>query len=291
MPRYRVPGSTSNLGHGFDCLGLALGIYNEVTIEAVDGDSQPGHPGLDRFVGAVAELCTQHWGVSLPSLRASVQGRVPQARGLGSSATIIVAAVAACQDLAGRPRNHDEIIDIGVAIEGHPDNIVAACRGGFTVAATVGGRVRHCATPVRGDLSFVVAVPDHEVLTADARQVLPDQISSDEAIVAWQRTALISTALCQGSTDLLPGCLEDAWHERYRASLNPGLDRAREAAKEAGAYGLILSGSGSCVCAFVPRAAQAAVADAMAAVYQDGPTAEVIPLEADNAGLVRVDQP
>lgn len=290
--QFRVPGSTSNLGHGFDCLGMALGIHNVISVAVAESETAAhhAHTGLDRLTGAVQELAMQQWGVQLPPISVTVTGDVPIARGLGSSATIIVGVAAACQQLAGLPFDKDAILPLGVAIEGHPDNIAAACYGGFTIAAPLTSGLSCKTMAVPAHMRAVVAIPNFEVSTASARQVLPDRLLKDEAIRGWQRTALIVAALANGDLDGMRECFDDAWHEHWRADLNPGLTEARHAAQEAGAIGTILSGSGSCVLSFCDDTTASATRDAMHASYEaKGIEASLHILEVDNEGCVRLD--
>src|SRR4051812_18399677 len=142
MLRFRVPASTTNLGHGFDCLGIALGLWNEVAVDelasgAVTGDGDHA-AGLAAMAGRTRDHCRSAWGKPLPGLRVSVRGGIPVARGMGSSATIVVGVAAACRRLAGLPDDAHALVEVAAAIEGHPDNVAAACLGGFTVVGALG---------------------------------------------------------------------------------------------------------------------------------------------------------
>jgi homoserine kinase len=288
--RFRVPASTTNLGHGFDCLGIALGAANTVTVseDASGAVSAPGaaDPGLARMASAVREACAKRWNVTLPGLAVTVAGDVPIARGMGSSSTILLGVAAACQRLAGRAEDRRELIEIAAALEGHPDNVAAACLGGVTVVAEVAGGLRAARFDVPADLRAVVAIPPFEVKTSEARRILPQELSRGDAVRALQRTALITAALAQGRIDDLTGLFDDAWHERFRAELNPGLVEARAAAASAGAVGTIISGSGSTVLSFVRAAKADVVRAAVEGSYRvRGVTPELRVLAFDNRGL------
>lgn len=288
--RFRVPASTTNLGHGFDCLGIALGAANTVAVvaDASGTISAPGaaDPGLARMTGAVREACAKRWGVTLPGLAVTVVGDVPIARGMGSSSTILLGVAAACQRLAGRAEDRRELIEIAAALEGHPDNVAAACLGGVTVVAEVAGGLRAARFDVPAELRAVVAIPPFEVKTSEARRILPQELSRADAVRALQRTALITAALAQGRIDDLTGLFDDAWHERFRATLNPGVIEARAAAAVAGAVGTIISGSGSTVLSFARAARADAVRAAVEGSYRvRGVGAELRVLPFDNRGL------
>lgn len=295
MPRFRVPGSTTNLGHGFDCLGIALGLANTIAVEALPGTDVrtpgSGEPGLAGLVESVCAACREAWGHDLPGLSISVQGDVPIARGMGSSATILLGVTAACQALAQRPFDRDELVAIAAKLEGHPDNSAAACLGGFTIVGSVGLQLRCQRFDVPKELVAVVAIPPFEVKTSEARKILPQQLSRAESVLAMQRTALITAALASGSIEHLRDLFDDAWHERHRAALNPGLAEARDSARAAGAVGTILSGSGSTVLSFCHEGKAKAVRAAVHASYQKrSVNADVRVVPFDNAGITRLDK-
>ncbi len=292
MPTYRVPASTTNLGHGFDCLGIALGLANHITV--IPGGvsviaPEAADPGLCSLAENVRAACALAWGVAIGGFSVTVAGDVPIARGMGSSATILCGVAAACRDLAGLPADVAAVLEIAAAIEGHPDNVAAATLGGVTVVGTVGGRLQWAKLAVPDRVVAVVAIPPFEVKTSEARKILPSELSRADAICGLQRTALITAALAQGRIESLRGLFADAWHERFRAPLNPGLSEARAAADAAGAIGTIISGSGSTVLSFAPRAQAQAIQAAVAQSYLvRGVTADVRVVEFDNAGLARV---
>jgi len=264
MLRYRVPASTTNLGHGFDCLGMALGLYNEVTLDTGPGSGAAHEhaPGLLALSERVRALADARWpsGGPLPLLHPSVRGDVPIARGLGSSATIIVALALAYQALAGVARDPDSALGVAAAAEGHPDNVAAACLGGFTLAGEVDGAIRTARFAAPRGLCAVLAIPSFEVKTSDARRILPPDLTRGDAVRALQRTALIVAALARSDGPALRGLFTDAWHERFRVRLNPDLEECRRVADAAGALGTHLSGSGSTILSIVPSALAEAVA-------------------------------
>jgi homoserine kinase len=291
MPTFIVPASTTNLGPGFDCLGIALGVANRIIVDPAPGaqDQAPGsaEPGLVAMAAAVRAACSERWQQALPALSVRVEGEVPIARGMGSSSTILLGCAAACQRLAGRALDKPELMRIAAAIEGHPDNVAAACLGGFTVVAELPGGLRCQRFDIPAELVAVVAIPPFEVKTSAARRILPAELSRADAVAALSRTALITAALARARPEELGGLFDDAWHERFRASLNPGLPEARTAAAGAGAYGTILSGSGSTVLSFAARTRAPAVRAAVLASYQArGVAAEVRIVPFDNRGLV-----
>ncbi len=248
MPRFSVPASTTNLGHGFDCLGLALDLRNQITVEPGPLDAgPPADQALAGMAEAVRSRAALAWGRPLPPLAVTVTGEVPPARGMGSSATILVGVAAACRALAGLPFDAHALVGICAEVEGHPDNVAAAALGGMTLAGEVHGALHLTRIPLPPELRAVLVIPDYEVVTREARAILPGSLSRAEAVRGLQRTALITAAFAQGRLQELAGLFEEAWHERHRASLNPALAVVREAGSQAGALGTFLSGSGSTV--------------------------------------------
>lgn len=285
-----VPGSTSNLSHGFDCMGMAVAIRNRITViprdDAQVTTPESADPGLQGYAEQVRRECAQAWEAELPGLEVQVAGAVPISRGLGSSATVLLGIAAACQHLAGHALDRDELVRLGVRWEGHPDNICAAALGGFTLATQGGEGLHYERLDVSEELHAVIAIPATRQPTAEARRVLPDSVSRAEAIRAWQRTALITAVLASGRIERLHGLLGDGWHEQYRAGFNPGLREAQAAAERAGALGTILSGSGSSVLSFVTAASEAAVALALEGVYRQlGIACDIRISRFDNHGL------
>jgi homoserine kinase len=265
MPRFSVPASTTNLGHGFDCLGLALGLRNLITVEPRTAPAPaPADPALESMAEAVRQACVQAWRRPLPPLAVEVTGEVPRSRGMGSSATIIVGVASACRELAGLPASPEAVVAVAAQVEGHPDNVAAATLGGMTIAGMQGGQLRLARLRVPDDLCAVLVIPDYEVATRAARAILPDRLSRAEAVLAIQGTALITAALVQGRLGDLPALFADAWHEGHRAGLNPALALVRERGRAAGALGTFLSGSGSTVLSLVRPGGAAALAAALA---------------------------
>ena len=167
----RVPASTSNLGPGFDCLGVALRIYNEITISRGRGE----RPGV--MVGTAAAACFKNAGKPF-AFSCSITGEIPPSRGLGSSAAVRVGLLHGLNELAGGPLQRSELFALGARLEGHPDNAAPASFGGFNV---VRGLARQTFT-VSAQLHFVLLVPDFEIATNKARALLPSRIGRLEAV-------------------------------------------------------------------------------------------------------------
>ncbi|MEK7382075.1 MAG: homoserine kinase [Elusimicrobiota bacterium] len=256
-----VPASTSNLGPGFDCLGLALDLRNELTLELIDGHG----PALVMIQGEGEGTLPR--GESNMMVRAARQvlprrlpgrllfksvNRIPLARGLGSSAAATVAGLWAGAHLFGTLRkSEDELQDLAVKLEGHPDNVAACVHGGLTASLTATGRPRAHRLELHPSLSAVVCIPAFKLSTKKARAALPSKVPLADAVFNISRAILLICALETGRTQRLCDLMADRLHQPYRAKLVPGLASALAAAVKAGAAGAALSGSGPSVFAFV----------------------------------------
>jgi len=301
MVTVRVPASTTNLGPGFDVLGLALSLHNEITLAPIEGVGVTveivGEGAADgalprdehNLVFRAAERAYAAVGQTAPAMRIRLLNRVPLARGLGSSSTAIVGGLVGANSLLGRPLDDETLLRIAVEMEGHPDNVTPALMGGFQVVSATDDEVIHLRLPMPRGLRAVVCVPAMEILTDEAREALPLRISHRDAVFNVGRVALLVAALTQNRPDLLSRAMEDRLHQPYRSTLLPGYDAAVEAALGAGAAGACLSGSGSSLLALTTDRA-AAVGEAMVAALRDhGVEARAMELPVDEEGAVVLD--
>lgn len=236
----RVPASVSNLGPGFDCLGVALRLYNVMAVERV-----AKQPALPAVLDEAAALFFKRSRSRRFSFSCSVREEVPRARGLGSSATVRVGLLFGLNRLAGDPFTRDDVFQLAAQLEGHPDNAAPACFGGFTVAR--GKMVQRCNVLPR--LKFVLLIPDSQVKTSDARKILPKKIGRQKAVESCGNACAITAAFVSQDYEPLRGNFGDWLHQPFRAKLIPYLDRVIVAAERADALGSFLSGSGSTVAA------------------------------------------
>ena len=218
------------------------------------------------------------------------RNRVPLARGLGSSAAAIVSGLWAGAHLIGTlRRSEDELEQMAVALEGHPDNIAPCVHGGLTASLTVDGRARAQRLNIHSALSTIVCIPEFELSTKKARAVLPETVFLADAVFNTSRALLLTRTLESGHVSRLSELMKDRLHQPYRAKLVPGLDDALAAATEAGAAGASLSGSGPTVFAFV-EGRNASVGDAMVrAFHKHGVASRWLALPVDHQG-VRVER-
>jgi homoserine kinase len=264
--RVRVPASTANLGSGFDTLGLALTLYNEVELaEAATGlqlhVEGEGHGPLERFpdrnlVLKAIRASLEEFGVRSDGLRLSQVNRIPLRRGLGSSAAACIGGVAAAARFAGVELSIDEILARALPFEGHPDNITPALLGGLTAAAVVDRRVVYARLRVPKRVKVIAVIPTLEIATKRARDVLPQQVPFRDAVFNLNRLALLLAGLTTDRLELLAIGTEDRLHQPYRAELLPGLDAIIEEGRRAGALAVFLSGAGSTLLALVAENAE-----------------------------------
>ena len=249
----RVPATTSNLGPGFDCLGIALRIYNYVTVVQTDeGGTVPmARSAARKYFAAV--------GCAPFPFTCTVTGDVPRSRGLGSSVTVRLGVLHALNAMLGRPITREEIFLLCAELEGHPDNAAPAEFGGFVVSRAV----QPLCFPIDARLRFVLLIPDFEVQTRDARKLLPNEIDRVRAVESCANACTITAALATGNYSSLRGAFGDHLHQPFRAKLVPFLDRVIAAGASAGALGGFLSGSGSTIICPTLRDARK-VAEAMA---------------------------
>jgi homoserine kinase len=267
----RVPATSANLGPGFDALGLALALYNEVTAReadrvsvTVEGEGAGRLPAGDgNVVARGVRQAYEAAGRPFKGVALACVNRVPPARGLGSSAAAWVGGLVAGNALLGEPLSRDALLALAARAEGHPDNVTAALLGGLTVSCAHGdGRVAAVSLPVPSVVRWVVLVPEVTSATAEARAVLPSSYSRGDAVFNVQRVALLLAALQAQRIDLLPAALDDRLHQPHRLRLFPWMPSVVEAARAAGALGCVLSGAGPSLLAAVAGDAEA-VARAM----------------------------
>jgi homoserine kinase len=260
-----VPASSANLGAGYDCLGVALGLTNRVEVEVrgwsrgdieltVDGEGA-GELLADRTNRCIQgiEAALREGRGDLPDgvgWRVTMTNEIPLARGLGSSAAATVAGLVAGNHLLGEPLTSADLLRLATAIEGHPDNAAAALLGGFTIAATVGDGIESLRFDAPRDLRAVLFIPELRLATDAMRAALPAKVPLADAVANLGRVAVGVAGMASGHFDVLRVLLVDRLHEPYRAAVFPQLPRLVGGAREAGALGAALSGAGSTVIAF-----------------------------------------
>ncbi|SER78219.1 homoserine kinase [Gracilibacillus ureilyticus] len=255
----KVPSSTSNLGAGFDSIGLALNLYLELQVTRADewefipaSDCLESIPkGKDNLVYEIAEKVANQYGGEreLPPCQVVMKSDIPLARGLGSSATAIIAGIELADALLDLDLSEDEKLQIATEIEGHPDNVAPSLLGGCVIGH-YDGKVSYTQIPVKG-VTFVAVIPNFELKTKDARAVLPKEFSYKESVQASSVANVSVAAICQGNWKLLGEMMnKDYFHQPYRKSLISHYDELHEYLTR-NSYGVFLSGAGPTMIAVV----------------------------------------
>ncbi len=282
--RIKVPATSANLGPGFDVLGIALKLYNEIQVSragtadtagiTIEGAGRGSIPADERNIvwkameKVFGRLSARERGkYSLSTLHIRLINHIPLTSGLGSSAAARLGGILAANALCGYPLSPEEALNTGVSLEGHPDNIVPAMVGGLCVSLRDNGEVTYIklAAP---KMKAVVVNPDFELPTEQARKVLPKRLSIADMVFNSSRLALLLAALGTKQYHLLGKGMEDCLHQPFREPLIPGMRAVFKAALASGAYSAAVSGSGPSLIAFVPAAKAGRVARAMRAAWK-----------------------
>jgi homoserine kinase len=260
----RVPASSANLGPAFDALGLALGVYltcrfrasETLRIRVSGRDSARISDGPDNLIWQTAVAVAASHQTEMPPIDLAIENDIPIGKGMGSSAAALTAGVIIADKLLGLNWKHPRILDEAARLEGHPDN-VAACTLGSIVASAIdsGGVARAVRLELPQRFGVGIVVPDFELPTSKAREVLPDCYSKADAVFNVQRAALLVAALATGSITAFPAALEDRFHQPYRMSLVPGLEDILKL-RAPGLLGCALSGAGPSILVFFERGHQ-----------------------------------
>jgi len=270
--RVTVPATSANLGPGFDALGVALALHNEIELVEGDGlDIEIDGEGADRLprdgrsiVVRGARLVYEAVGRPFRGLRVRQRNRIPPSRGLGSSASAWLGGMLGANALLGEALPLDAVMDLAVGQEGHPDNLAAALHGGLAVICWDAEGRAIVTLPVPSGLRFALLVPSLEISTTRARAALPTSYSRADAVYNVGRTALLLAVFSRERWDLLGIAMGDRLHQPYRArALFPWLERVFQAARDARALGVALSGAGPSVLAVARDADAEDVAQAM----------------------------
>lgn len=283
----RAPATSANLGPGFDCLGLALDLWNEV--EAIPGG--PRRAGDRNLILRSTRAVFDEVGAPFPGFGLRCTNRIPFTRGLGSSAAAIACGILIGNHCLGDPLDEAALLQLGCRLEGHPDNVVPCLLGGVRVSVVADdGRVLQVGVPLGGGLGQrlqgVCFLPDQPSPTAHARGLLPSTISLADALFNVARSSLLVAALAAGHTEVLREATRDRLHQPYRLPLFPAGARLLDVALQAGALGAFTSGAGPSVLALCSNAEQsetvAAAFDACA--HQLGLAGVTLRLSLSNRG-------
>jgi len=290
-----VPASTTNIGCGFDCLGLALSLYNTVEVELIEeesifievkGEGEKSIPTTrDNIIIPALKMVFDRVKKKLKGIRIREINRIPLERGLGSSAATRIAGIVAANYLLDANLSARDILKMATLLEGHPDNAAASLFGGL-VAVTINEREpAWVKLSVPETLKVVAVIPRIKVPTKKAREILPSKVSLSDAVFNLSRLAILLPSLTAGIWENLSFATQDKLHQPYRSSLIPQMNRVLEAALAAGAKGAFLSGAGSGIAAFVSENKAGDIGKAMQdAFLEKGIESEVFILSVDKKG-------
>ncbi|CAE07996.1 homoserine kinase [Parasynechococcus marenigrum] len=286
-----VPATTANLGPGFDCLGAALDLNNRFAMRRIEGSGERfeliiegtygSHlrGGPDNLVYRAAQRVWKAANMEPVALEARVRLAVPPARGLGSSATAIVAGLMGANALVGEPLSKEKLLELAIDIEGHPDNVVPSLLGGLCMTAKAASqrwRVVRCEWI--SSVKAVVAIPSIRLSTSEARRAMPKAIPVSDAVVNLGALTLLLQGLRTGNGDLIADGMHDRLHEPYRWRLIKGGDDVKAAALEAGAWGCAISGAGPSIIALCAEDKGQAVSRAMVKAWEAAGVASRAPV-------------
>src|SRR5699024_480408 len=285
-----VPASSANIGPGFDSAGVAVSRY--LTLDVTKSEAwefihtnsiiPPVRHYEDHYIYKVAKQVAEWHNEHLTPCQVTMTSEIPLARGLGSSASAIVAGIELANQLCLLHLTEKEKLDYAVRIEGHPDNVAAALLGGFVVTVNMKSNTSYKKLPaIKTDL--VVYIPNFELKTEDARKVLPEEFLMKDAATASGVSNLIISDFLTGDYELAGKMMEsDLFHESYRAKLIPNYYEIRSEARKLGAFGTVISGAGPTMISFVPEGQGVSIAKKMNAIFSDY---EVVALKLDENGL------
>ena len=291
-----VPATTANLGVGFDCIGAALTIANQFEFTVIDTDpklqitvegeeaDKVGTGETNLIYQSFLQLYRKIDQIP-PNVKINIKLGVPLSRGLGSSATAIVGGLLGANYLAGNPLSQEEVMAMAIAIEGHPDNVVPALLGNCQLSIADEDDWLVTSIPWHEEIIPIVAIPNFELSTEEARKVLPDSYSRSDAIFNISRMGLLLRGLATNNPTWLKAALVDKIHQPYRQKLILGYNQLRESAIDAGAYGMVISGAGPTLLSLTSRDRTEQVINSMAEVWSKlGVNAQVHSLAIDTVG-------
>ena len=256
--KIQVPATSANLGPGFDTLGLALDLWNETIITPannfliqVKGEgANKLSQDKDNLIIRAALRLAESAGRSLPPFHADCVNHISLSSGLGSSAAAIMTGLLAGNALLESPLTNKDILNLAAEMEGHPDNVAPALLGGLVVSTMDNKKVIAHQIPIGMDVHITIVLPDFHISTKQARAALPKKIIMKDAVHNISRAVLVTESFRTGDFELLGEAMTDTLHQPYRLKLMPGAQSAMDAAKEAGASAVALSGAGPSLIAF-----------------------------------------
>lgn len=296
MVRVIVPATTANLGPGFDTMGLALDMYTEVIMETggegiritSEGEgSEELSNSEDNLIYKCAKKLFDSVEYEPKGLSVRIINGIPLSRGLGSSASAIIAGLMAAREISSANISDYELLKMATEVEGHPDNVAPALFGGFVLSRMEGKEIIYRKIEVDDKLLAVVAIPEFELPTEKSRAILPRTVSREDAIFNIGNASLLVYSLLMKDYSLLRKAMNDRLHEPYRIPLVPGLEEVKRKALGAGAFSAALSGAGPTVIAFADEHSSESVKAAMEEGFRSaGIDSDVRILSLQNKGAI-----
>lgn len=274
----KVPATTANLGAGFDCIGAALEFHNEFVFSlskdntsfTVEGE------GAEKITLDENNLLYQSFlyyykqqNLTPPKVNITIKINVPLARGLGSSATAIIAGLLAGNYFSPQSLSQTELLEMAIALEGHPDNVVPALLGNCILSVGEKGNWQFVPIKCHENIKFIVGIPDFELSTESARKVLPSHLTYSQAVYNIAHFGLLIKALETGNENWLKEALKDKLHQPYRQNLIKGYEEIYQQVMETGAYGMVISGAGPTLLVLTPNHCQEKVIKAIENQWQN----------------------
>lgn len=294
--KVRVPGTSANMGPGFDSLGLALSVYNYIeatetnsglSIEILDSETKEFLPTDEKnLVYKSMKYLFDKVGYQPKGLKLTLKSEVPVTRGLGSSSACIVGGLMCANELSGAKLSKRQIMEMATAIEGHSDNVCAACVGGFTVSVYNKDEIFYYSHKIEGDLKFLVLIPDYAVTTQKARNTLPGYYPRREVAFNISHASLLVASMVSGNYENLLCAIDDKVHEPYRKVFIDGYQKIYNKLKAYGALGTYISGSGPTLVSVVEADdAEFFLEDISEYMKKTHPTWTIKLLDVDNEGV------
>lgn len=250
--RVKIPATTTNLGPGFDCLGMSVELYNYITVEksnqleiiVPDCDKDIIPTDKTNLIVQAMQRVYDYAKADFIPVKITQENNIPFARGLGSSAACIIGGILAANRLLDNRLSFDEMLNIAVAMDGHPDNVLPAFTGGLTAATMHDGKTEFVPLIPHDKFKFAFIIPDFHLKTSDARKVLPKEYTSHDAVHSVGKAVVLTTSLVNGLEGNLKSACDDLLHQPYRKSLIPHFDDIKKKAYDFGAHAFYLSGAG-----------------------------------------------
>ncbi len=299
MKRMRIPATTANMGPGFDCIGMAFDLYNYIEFEPTDeigfcalsADGEAGKIDLSKNNLIYKAYCAVFDYLQKPvmGIQMHFENNVPYSRGLGSSSAALIGGVKVANDVLGNPLDDAALLKIALQFEGHPDNIAPALLGGIVISGLgASGEVFYRKILPPDNLHCTVIIPDYPLATQKAREVLPEQLSMQDAVFNIGRMALLVDALHTGDLQQLALAMEDRLHQPYRMQLITGMEEIIPAAKALGALNVTISGAGPTI--LLVSDGKKDFSSLAALLQEKGVTAKIIELHPVREGAAIIEE-